>query len=107
MTASEKVNVAVNGVRSLIFGGTPPIASVGTVPSHVAVATTFCAGPVFTPSVAVSLRTVTVTFVFPSGVTSSVYVVPLVLANGPLRPPTTSTSPITNSLTSSEKVKVA
>ena len=29
-TASEKVKVAVNGLRSLIFGGTPVMASVGT-----------------------------------------------------------------------------
>ena len=69
-TARSSVTVKVSASPSV--AEVSATVSVGTVPSHVAVATTFCAGPVFTPSVAASWRTVTVTFVFPSGVTSSV-----------------------------------
>ena len=107
VTSSENVNVAVSAAVELIFGGTPPISTVGAPTSHVAVAETADAGPVFRPSVAEFAATVTVTSAEPVGVTASVYSVPLTAVNVPFEPPLTVTSPVTNSVTSSENVNVA
>ena len=57
----------------LIQDGTPPICSVGAVPSHTAVTLTTDAGPaLFAPSSAAFAATVTVTLSDPSGVTTRV-----------------------------------
>ena len=59
------------GDVELIFPGTPVIVSVGTEPSHSAVATSSSGGPVFAPSVAESAFTVTTTSSPLSGDTTS------------------------------------
>ena len=70
-TSSEKVNVTVRSLVELILAGTPPIVSSGATASHSAVTAASCAGTVFTPSVAASFDTVTVTSLLPSGSTTS------------------------------------
>ena len=83
------------------------IRTVGAVASHVAVALTAPAGPVFTPSVAALAATSTVTFDPLVGVTTSVYSAALPAVNAPFVPPATVTSPVTKSVTSSENSNVA
>ena len=106
VTSSENVNVTLSASVELIADGTPVISTVGAAASQVAVAKTADAGPVLAPSVAASAATLTTTLDPLVGVTASVYVRPLP-ENVPFVPPVTVTSPVSNPVTSSEKVNVA
>ena len=108
-TVSEKVT---RHVRLSAFVGVDEGAcrsiddTVGPVSSHSTMTTSGAAGAVFTPSVAASLTTVSTTSTSPSGVTTSAYSVLPDSVNVFFIPPLTVTSPISKSVTSSEKVNV-